>query len=540
MDVVVAIVAGLSSRLFLNNVDDPLRALTPAILGLCEGAIVRYLSNRTSSVDHYLAYGLRIVVDLLFTQNITRMLLVLLWTVIFVIALEAISPTPRRRETKRSRRSAHPATIHTSRPQQLANTPPSHPPLTHTPPYYSQNDLNSISTPALQHPSRPPSPPSFFLEGDTDTNIISPLSEQQLEYVPEPNSPTYASSSGVAPLSTPPGMQVIDAQESDHTLSHHRLSTIQELSSDETTNVDRTDQRVEPDRARTPGIHTTYDKANTSYAHSIATSAPLPVPNATYIRPPYRNIPDDDHPNSLNSSPDSVLSAPLPVPNAALRSQLSSGWNAGAASETDELRTPGAHYWELTDQDELRTPPGGQKELSPLFPDQQLPAGFNVTPEIPPAVDEISLSLIPVVDHGINLPSSAITAISTLVNSSVECFPKVVNDQDPDLDKLSESETLQTENAESVMSPVGNSVEQFSRGQFFRQEAWQEEKQRIDLENKLKAALREARIRDALFLREEIRVLEERTKKLHEKAARRFFKGVYVCSTVEGSVNHLT
>jgi hypothetical protein len=214
--------------------------------------------------------------------------------------------------------------------------------------------------------------------------------------------------------------------------------------------------------------------------------------------------------------------------------------NADTTSEPDELRTPGAHCWELTDQDELRTPPGVQKVLSPLFSDQQLPVGFNVTQDLPAPVGHISPLLIPAVDRGISkLPSSANTVMSTLANSSVECFPKVVNDQNPDLDKLSEPETLETETAESVMSPVGNPVEQFSRGEFFRQEAWKEEKQRIDLENQLKAALQEARIRDVLFLREEIRVLEERTKKLHEKAARRFFKGVYVCSIVAGAVNHL-
>ncbi|KAF8222945.1 hypothetical protein L208DRAFT_999759, partial [Tricholoma matsutake] len=82
MDVFIAIVAGLAFRLVLNNLHGPIAPLSPALLGLCEGALVHYLPNRTSNsfLDHYLAYGLRIVVDLFFTENVSRMFLVLLWT----------------------------------------------------------------------------------------------------------------------------------------------------------------------------------------------------------------------------------------------------------------------------------------------------------------------------------------------------------------------------------------------------------------------------------------------------------------------------
>jgi len=196
-----------------------------------------------------------------------------------------------------------------------------------------------------------------------------------------------------------------------------------------------------------------------------------------------------------------------------------------SASEPDELRTPDAHHRELTDQDDLRTPAEPRKELSPLISDQPLPVGFDLTGEVQPTADEPPPLPILVADHGINtMPSSEITVMSTLLNSSVECFQKAVNDQSPDLDKLSEAETLQTEtDATSVMSP-GNSKQLLSRGEYFRQEAGKQDKQRRALENELKAALKEVRIRESLFLREEIRVLEERVKKLHEKAAKRFFK----------------
>jgi hypothetical protein len=526
MDVFIAIVAGLAFRLCLTNLDGPLAILTPTLLGLCEGALVHYLPNRTSLLDHYLAYGLRIVVDLFFTENISRMILVLLWTALSVVASDALKPVSHH-ERKRSRRYtvSHTVRTRTPRPQQLATPPPSKPPLTLTPLRLPPYELNPHPVTPLQHPNRPPSPPSFFLEGESETNIISPTSEDQLEYGPESDLRSNSSSPKVILLPTPPSTLMTDAQQSD-TLSHHRLSTIPELSGDESANLDKTDVWTEADHVRPPGAHIVFDQAKPSYAPSVVTSAPLPVPNAAYTHANWAPKTDHDTDDSdPSNSPTVSSSTPLPVPNAAIRSQQSED-KADTASEPDELRTPDAHDWELTDHDELRTPAAPQKELSPLFSDQQLPASFGVTGEVH---SSITPPPVPVVDPGIsNIPSSGIPVMSTFLNSSVECFPAVVNDQNPDLDKLSEAETLQTEtDSTSVMSP-GNSKRLFSRGEYFRQEARKEDKQRMMLDGKLKAALREARIRESLFLREDIRVLEERVKKLHEKAARRFFKGRYI------------
>ena len=523
MDVFIAIVAGLSFRLFLNNIDGP---LTPALLGLCEGALVHYLPSRTSSLDHYLAYGLRIILDLFFTENVSRMILVLLWTALSVVASDALESASHHGR-KRSRRYTveRTATAHTSRPQRLTTSPPFNPPLTRTPLRQPPYDLNPTPVTPLQHPNRPPSPPSYFLEGESETNI-SPPSDHQLEYAPQPDSPSN-SSSPIIPLPTPPPTLIADVQESD-TMSLHRLSTIQELSGDENGNLDKTDTWIEPDHALPLG-DIVFDKANAECAPSVANSAPLPVPNATYILTNWTraSVFDNNNPDSSHSPPASI-STPLPIPNAAIRLQQSER-KPDSASEPDELRTPVAHHWELTDQDELRTPGEPQKELSPLVSDQPLPVGFGVTEEVQPTADESAPLPILVTDPGINnVPSSGITVISTLLNSSVECFPKAVNDQSPDPDKLSEAETLQTEtDATSVMSP-GNSTQLFSRGEYFRREAIRQDRRMAALKSELTAALKDVRIRDSLFLREEIRVLEEQVKKLHEKAAKRFFKGKYV------------
>lgn len=528
MDVFIAIVAGLAFRLVLNNLHGPIAPLSPALLGLCEGALVHYLPNRTSNsfLDHYLAYGLRIVVDLFFTENVSRMFLVLLWTALSIVASDALKPVSHH-ERKRSRRytARNVAPTVTPRPQQLSTPLPLKSPSTHSPLQYSPYDLYpTLSIPLHFNPDRPPSPPSFFLEEKSETNNVFPTSEQQLEYGPERSSPSNSSSPKITllPIAPTAAALVTEVQQSD-TLSNHRLSTIQELSADDSRNVDKTDIWTKAGHAHHPGTHFGVDKADTSYAPSVGTSAPLPVPNATYIRANWtlKGALVGDGSDPLYSPPVST-SAPLPVPSAAILSQHSE-WKTDSASEPDGLGTPGAHKWELTDQDELRTPPAPQTELSPFFSSQQLPAGFSVTGEIQSDIAP------PPVDPGVsNVSSSEIPAMSTIPKSSVECSPKVVSDQNPDLDKLSEAEAIQSEtDSTSVMSP-GNSKQLFSRGEYYREEARKQEKQRLALDNQLKAAFKEARIRDTLFLREDINVSEERAKKLHEKAARRFFKGKYI------------
>jgi hypothetical protein len=193
-----------------------------------------------------------------------------------------------------------------------------------------------------------------------------------------------------------------------------------------------------------------------------------------------------------------------------------SEWKIDPASESDELRTPGARHIDLTDHDELRTPAALKKELSPLFADQPLPASFSVTRDVQSSAGDVTPTVIPIVDPTLNMPSST--------SSTVECFPQVVKDHVPDLDIQSEAETLETETDASVISP-GSPKRIFSRAESYRREAWKNEQDRSLLSDRLREAENEARIRDALFLREEIRVLDERSARLHEKAARRFIKG---------------
>jgi hypothetical protein len=139
---------------------------------------------------------------------------------------------------------------------------------------------------------------------------------------------------------------------------------------------------------------------------------------------------------------------------------------------------------------------------------------LDVTREVQPNTDDVPP---PIMDPPANVLSSA--------SSTVECFPQVVKDQVPDLDILSEAGTLETEtDTTSVISP-GTPKRIFSRAEFYRQAAWKDEQDRRLLNDRLKEAESEARIRDALFIREDIRVLEERSVRLHEKAARRFIKG---------------
>lgn len=194
MDVSLSILVGLGLRFFLFSFTPnagPADILTTALLGLWEGAVVHQLSGRSSSpnLDHLLAYGLRLSVDLLFSKNLQRTLLVVLWSVLATIASEAIVPhaslrsalkkereRARERRHRRSRSSptAVPIIAQPLPPRVRAYKPPEpgQPQLsleTHLPSQPPQTP--QTSTPIFPSAERPATPPSFFLQ---ESSAISP------------------------------------------------------------------------------------------------------------------------------------------------------------------------------------------------------------------------------------------------------------------------------------------------------------------------------------------------------------------------------
>ena len=71
MDNILAIASGVALRLALDNITSHDFRLTGTLVGLWEGAVTLHLLNKMpSSVDPYIAYLVRLLIDFLVTENI--------------------------------------------------------------------------------------------------------------------------------------------------------------------------------------------------------------------------------------------------------------------------------------------------------------------------------------------------------------------------------------------------------------------------------------------------------------------------------------
>ncbi|KAF8070701.1 hypothetical protein FPV67DRAFT_1038074 [Lyophyllum atratum] len=570
MDVLLSIVTGLGLRLFLEGLQEPLGRLGPVLLGLWEGAAVHLLSNSSSNAstpDHYLAYALRVAVDLYFTANLQRTFVVLLWTALGLLASETVQPSrPKRERRRRTSRSVPPHVRHYQSPTlEPRNTSRS-----------IQGPV--VSTPAIR-PSRPPSPPSFFLEGESETGSNSP----HRHYLPSVFPIGEADSSESPPpktilLPTPPASLIPDSriERNNRDISDHRLSTIEEQSSGE-----------EGSRAEyfgVPGGHIGFTRTLGSYAPSVATSVPpLPIPNSTirYIQTsvsrasPAAELELDDTEGMYAPSV-----APLPVPNPGT-TYLRSEYRPGTPTDGgDPLQTPQAARWELTDHDDgLTTPPGHPKELSPLVLERNLfpnfgqmigaePPTTQPIPEPAPAHDNATTSTKattvitttasiaaaaggsssiqsqaapPAVEYpsppvAPDAPPDPDPDLATVKPEPKSSYPTPVASPSPDPDQpstkhhqqqqqqLDEAETETETDAASVISSLPARL-MYNKAEALRTQARAAEMERLRLVALLNQAANEARVRDVLFLKEDIRVEEVKATKLHERAARRFYEG---------------
>src|SRR5258707_13621113 len=96
MEVVLSIVAGLGLRFFLASATDEGNSnkLTTTLLGMWEGVVVHQVSGRSDSpkFDHLLAFGLRLVIDLLVSKDVQRMVMVILCSGLGAAVSESVVP----------------------------------------------------------------------------------------------------------------------------------------------------------------------------------------------------------------------------------------------------------------------------------------------------------------------------------------------------------------------------------------------------------------------------------------------------------------
>ncbi|TFK44238.1 hypothetical protein BDQ12DRAFT_7346 [Crucibulum laeve] len=81
MDSIFAIGSGLGLRYVVDSVSHHDFKLTGTLVGLWEGVVLlHFVKKMPSSFDPYVAYGVRLFVDLLVTESFARLVLVIVWT----------------------------------------------------------------------------------------------------------------------------------------------------------------------------------------------------------------------------------------------------------------------------------------------------------------------------------------------------------------------------------------------------------------------------------------------------------------------------
>jgi len=86
MDSIFAISFGLGLRFLVDAVSDHDFKITGTIVGLWEGVIMLHFTKKMpKSSDPFIAYGVRLFVDFLCTESVTRLVLVLVWTALGMV-----------------------------------------------------------------------------------------------------------------------------------------------------------------------------------------------------------------------------------------------------------------------------------------------------------------------------------------------------------------------------------------------------------------------------------------------------------------------
>lgn len=550
MDVALSLVTGLGLRVYLLCITFPASSISPIILGLLEGILVHRLSFHpppfvsSSPLDHYLALGLRFLVDFLIAGDWSRVKIVALWVAIGTSISELLflgfpsnfdasvktSPSSRtRRQRPRSNASHVPSRVRVyQEPEELPSCLPASTPIKPTiqvDTHASQSDIQTFISPNFPLPT----PPSFFLHPESEPSPFPDSSTSSLKPAIAPVSspaqtrPTsalafYDIGKSTQPASTDRDCAVPSLQPSllpptppDSTLRERtldsrvdRLSTIDEITS-------RSEHVSEDIELNLP------QKEQSSTLISHGGEEPLPVPNPTshYVRA------EDGTPMVSTISSTEI---PLPVPPSLGPSRPSSG-------SGDRLRTPGRVMFEADDSnpDELNTPalqpcmsrnsltPGGVSEpgkqtiaLSPLILDSRTIVSDQEAMPVPGT----TLS-----SYAILQPPVAPRPLGSLLDTLSNTILREVSDKFEDVKPRSDAS-----DAESVLS-TRIPTRLLEHAEDIRKQAIEEGRELERLKAELCKARSEHRPRDVLFLKGDIKDADERMKRLHAKAARRFFAG---------------
>lgn len=93
MDNLLSIGLGFGMRLVVNNLSPYHPRVQSTILGVWEGVVLHhFIRKMPSSFDPSVAYGVRIFADLVYTKNVVRMALVVLWSAVAFLISDTMGP----------------------------------------------------------------------------------------------------------------------------------------------------------------------------------------------------------------------------------------------------------------------------------------------------------------------------------------------------------------------------------------------------------------------------------------------------------------
>lgn len=551
MDVALSLVTGLGLRAYLLRFASPASSISLIILGLWEGIFVHQLSFHSppfvssTPLDHYLALGLRVLVDFFIAGDWSRVKMVALWAAIGTSISESlfpgfpstfdtsvkVSPSSRTwRQRPRSGSSHVPSHMRTYQEPEgslpLASCLQTSTPV--KPTIQVDTDATRPNDQALVSPHLPlPTPPSFFLHAESQPSPIpdSPTSPLKLTTTTVssqvPTRPTSATAFYEVGKSSPP------APTSRSCTGPSRPSLLPPTPPDSTLRERTLDSRVDHlstiDEITSRSEHVNEDielnppeREASSILVLRSGQEPLPVPNPTshYVRA------EDGMPIIPTTPPTAI---PLPAFLGSSRSSSDNNY---------ELRTPGGVVHEVggPDPDELNTTPAPQPCMSRS---SSIPGGVSdscqqitvlsplMLDSVPIASDQeaISVPRTTLSSYAILQPPVAPTPLGSLLDTLSGSVPREVNDKSEDVRSPSDAS-----DAESVLS-TRIPVRLLEHAEDIRKEAIEEGKELERLKGELRKARSEHRPRDVLFLKGDIKDAEERISKLHAKAARRFFAG---------------
>lgn len=555
MDILFPIASGLGLRLVCINLPEPISRIAPAFIGLWEGALSHLLILRNPdaaqiSTDHFLAYGIRLVLDLVLSRDHLRPMAVLLWTGVGIFLCQALDlgePTQPSRKRSRRRRVSGSASL------------PSHVRVYEAPPPNSDAKAEAISnhvSPRAELPAheQPGTPPSFFLEGeDFEILNISSTPSRPPASIDPPSDPPLPPSV-IAPvaeaastedpqavpsaLPTPPATSISGDVDKGTGDSGQRLSTIVEASSGEeaSTLTNPIEGKADKDPVDVPAKDTaSLESKEQEYVISRtptkADPLPLPVPDPLTRR---------SRQKVTAASRTSALADAGAATNAVTTKILLRPYNDEEEVASDELQTPlnpvsralleddVNNVLSENENDPLQTPLRmGQSlvdgQLSPL----SLPVRVRLTDPlarvaqgniryVESAERDLGLDQLTILDPPRRVATQSIDAVIEASNA----LPRnslLMASESALSSPMSEAES-------SILSAAGPN-DLYAHGDDWRKKARQEEKIFADLKSQYQAAVMSRRVKDAFILKGQINETAERIEKLHEKAAKRFYKG---------------